>query len=203
MAGGAFSLSELENRYPKTNDCQGTDIQFTLMDKLDSAAVKAFTDQLPEHDLLFLSRDLREPKVVEAWSRNLASGDIVSVAAMRQDEIVGTSAIVVDKHSWSAHVGEMRVLLSPDARELGLGRALIQEAFLMGLDLGLEKLTVRLTLDQDRAITVFEEMGFKTEAHLRDQVKDSNGDKHDLLIMSHDAQRVRSMLQAYGVDEAV
>ena len=70
------------------------------------------------------------------------------------------------------------------------------------LDLGLEKLTVRMTLDQDRAITVFEEMGFKSEALLKDHVKDRAGKNHDLLVLSHDVAGVQSKMQAYGMDEA-
>ena len=146
--------------------------------------------------------DIREPKVVEAWSASLGTGEIVTVTAKRNGEIVGTTAVVLDRYSWSAHVGELRILVGPDARELGLGRQLIQESFLIGLDLGLEKLTVRMTLDQERAMTVFEEMGFKTEALLKDQVKDSEGIKHDLIIMSHDVAGVQSMMELYGVDQA-
>jgi RimJ/RimL family protein N-acetyltransferase len=202
MVRGKISLSELENRYPKTVDCQGESIELSILEALDGDTVKSFTEQLPEQDLLFLSRDIREPKVIEAWSRSIKSGDIVTVAAMRQGEIVGTTAIVQDKHSWSSHVGELRVLIRPDVRDIGLGRILIQESFLIGLDLGLEKLTVRMLLNQERAMAVFEEIGFKTEALLHDHVKDPSGNKHDLLIMSHDVAAVQSMLQVYGMDEA-
>jgi len=97
----------------------------------------------------------------------------------------------------------LRVLVGPDARDIGLGRKLIQEAFLIGLDRGLEKLTARMTLDQDAAIRVFEEMGFKKEAMLTDQVKDRDGTKHDLLIMSQDVDGFFRQMQAYGLDQAV
>ena len=107
-----------------------------------------------------------------------------------------------DRLSWSAHVGEMRILILPEARDTGLGREMIQESFLIGLSLGLEKLTVRMTLDQESAIAVFEEMGFKSEALFRNHVKDNLGDKHDLLIMSHDVEGFASQMQAYGMDEA-
>ena len=82
------------------------------------------------------------------------------------------------------------------------GRELIQESFLIGLSLGLEKLTVRMTLEQEGAIAVFEEMGFKSEALFRDHVKDFKGKKHDLLIMAHDVQGFASQMQAYGMGEA-
>jgi len=196
-------LNELKSRYPKTVQCKGEEIELIVLDSLETSAVKSFADQLEDEDLLFLSRDIREPKVIQAWSRNLESGDIVTIAAMRQGEIVGTTAVVQDKLSWSSHVGELRILVRPDARDISLGRTLIQESFLMGLDLGLEKLTVRMLLGQDRAITVFEEMGFRTEAMFRDHVKDRSGKKFDLLIMSHDVAGVQSRMQAYGLDEAL
>lgn len=203
MAWRKIGLSELDKRYPKTVDCQGTEFELVVLDKLDPKTVKAFTDKLPERDLLFLARDIREQKVVKAWSKSIIGGDIVTIAAMHGDELVGTTAIVLDKLSWSAHVGELRILVTPEARALGLGRTLIQESFLIGLDLKLEKLTVRMLLDQERAITVFEEMGFRTEAMFRDHVKDHEGKKHDLLIMSHDVAGVQSRMQAYGLDEAL
>lgn len=196
-------MNELTSRYPKTVQCKGEEIELIALESLETDAVKSFTDQLEDEDLLFLSRDIREPKVIEAWSRSLESGDIVTIAAMRQGEIVGTTAVVHDKLSWSSHVGELRILVRPDARDISLGRTLIQESFLMGLDLGLEKLTVRMLLGQDRAITVLEEMGFKTEAMFRDHVKDQSGKKFDLLIMSHDVAGVQSRMQAYGLDEAL
>ncbi|MDE2930664.1 MAG: GNAT family N-acetyltransferase [Chloroflexota bacterium] len=195
-------MNKLNNRYPKSVDCQGTEITLELLENPQTDEVRAFTEHLSDGDLLFLTRDIREEKVVAAWAKTIASGGIVSVAAKRGGEIVGTTAVLVDRLSWSAHVGDMRILVRPDLRDIGLGRILIQESFLIGLDLGLEKLVVRMTLDQDGAVAVFEEMGFRSEALLRDHVKDASGEKHDLLIMGHDVQAVQGMMQAYGLDEA-
>lgn len=195
-------MSEIASRYPNTVDCQGESIELDLLKSLDAQEAADFTNRLTDYDLLSLSRDLQEPKVIEAWSRSIESGEITSVAARRAGgEIVGTTAVIVDKNSWSAHVGELRILVSQDARNIGLGRILIQESFLIGLALGLEKLTVRMTLDQEAAVTVLEEMGFKTEALLKDHVKDRFGIKHDLLMMSHDVASIASRLEVYGLDQ--
>lgn len=200
-------MKDLKKRYPRTIDCKGHEVELQIAASLETEELQTFTASLPERDLLFLSRDIREPKVLEAWSRSLASGDIITVAATDQTinkgRIIGTTAIVTDKHSWSAHVGELRILVHPEARDIGLGRELIQESFLIGLSLGLEKLTVRMLLDQEAAINVLEEMGFRSEALFRDHVKDPSGEKHDLLIMSHDVAGVSGMMQAYGIDEAL
>ena len=72
----------------------------------------------------------------------------------------------------------------------------------MGLDMKLEKLTVRTLLSQDRAITVLEEKNFKTAAMFRDHVKDRSGKKFDLLIMTHDVAGMHSRMQAYRLDES-
>ena len=180
-------MSELEGRYPSTLELKGKTVELALMTgETEERDVRDFAESLPANDLLFLSRDIREPKVVEAWLRQIREGEIISVAARLDGKVVGTTAVVTDKLSFSSHVGELRVLVGPEAREIGLGRKLIQEAFLVGMDLGLDKLTARMTLDQDAAITVFEEMGFRKEAMFLDHVKDADGKKHDLLIMAHD-----------------
>ncbi|MFP6806829.1 MAG: GNAT family N-acetyltransferase [Pseudomonadales bacterium] len=195
-------MSDLEGRYPIQLTMKGESIGLSLLTGSDRDDVVEFVSQLPPHDLLFLARDIQEPKVVAAWLKQIEAGEIVSVVARRGDVIVGTTAVVIDKLSFSAHVGELRVLVGQGARDIGLGRKLIQEAFLVGLDCGLEKLTARMTLDQDAAITVFEELGFKREAMLRDHVKDRDGKKHDLLILSHDVEGFLAQMQAYGLDEA-
>jgi RimJ/RimL family protein N-acetyltransferase len=88
-------------------------------------------------------------------------------------------------------------------RGKGLGRLLTQEAFALALELGIEKMVAQMTVDQKGAIAVFEGMGFRPEALLRDHVKDREGKKHDLLVLSHDVARFQSQMDAYGVSEAL
>ncbi len=196
-------MTVLKKRYPKELSLNGKTVELSILTgKANEEDVLAFSSTLPAHDLLFLSRDIQEPKVIAAWMQSIEDGDITSVVARVDGEIVGTTAIVTDKHSWSSHVGELRILVGPKARDIGLGRTLVQESFLLGLDLELDKLTARMTLDQEAAINVFEELGFKTEAMLRDHVRGRDGKKHDLLILSHDVDAVNSQMQAYGMDEA-
>ena len=87
----------------------------------------AFAQALPEHDLLFLGRDLRHPRVIEAWLGAIGEGWIDSLVA--EDEtgaVVGTAALVRDPLGWSAHVGEVRLLVGSERRGAGLGRDLLE-----------------------------------------------------------------------------
>ena len=91
---------------------------------------------------------------------------------------------------------------SSAVRGKGVGRALIEESFAIALNLGLEKLCAHMTVDQRGAIEIFEGLGFRGEALLRDQVKDPDGTKHDIVILSHDVARVQAQMEAYGVTSA-
>lgn len=188
-------------RYPRTLEIKDGDVSLELMTPAMEAEVLAFANTLAPHDLLFLRRDITQPKVLSAWSKQIETGEITSLIARAGDKMLGCTAVVRDERSWSPHVGELRVLVSPAGKERGLGRLLIQESFLIALSLKLQKLTAHMTVDQTGAINVFEEMGFKPEALLKDQVMDNAGEKHDIVILSHDVEGFQSQMQAYGLTD--
>jgi L-amino acid N-acyltransferase YncA len=78
------------------------------------------------------------------------------------------------------------VLIAESMRHKGLGKLLTKEAFAVALAAGVEKMMAQMTVDQKGAIAAFEGLGFRPEALLRDQVRDREGKKHDLLVLSHD-----------------
>jgi L-amino acid N-acyltransferase YncA len=113
--------------------------------------------------------------------------------------VVGCAALIVDPLSWSPHVGELRIVVSPKMRGIGLGRVLIHEAFVIALSKELEKLVAQMTVDQQGAIALFEQLGFRAEALMRDHVKGADGRKHDIVLLSHDVVRVQSQMETYGL----
>lgn len=46
-------------------------------------------------------------------------------------------------------------------------------------------------------------MGFRPEALLRDQVKDREGRKYDLLILAHEAAKFQGQMDASGITKAL
>jgi len=189
--------------YPRRVMTETGEIEFRLMTRADEAAVLAFAKGLPTHDLLFLPRNISQPKVLSAWINEIERGDITSLLAIRQGVVVGCGTLVRDRHSWSPHVGEIRMVVSLDVRGQGVGRALSQETFALALGAGLEKLSVQMTVDQQAAIALFESLGFKAEALMHDHVSDVDGKKHDIVVLGHNLAQVRAQLEAYGVPGAV
>lgn len=188
--------------YPRDIALGGRSFTLRGMVEDDKAGILAFARALPSIDLLFLRRDITHPRVVAAWLRDIVDDTIVTLLAIEKGAIVGCAAIVTDPLSWSKHVGELRILVSSDVRGAGLGRALAQEAFAVGLERGLEKFVAQMTPDQQGALAMFSGLGFRPEALLRDHVKDRDGTTHDIVILSHDVARVNAQHEAMGLNEA-
>jgi N-acetylglutamate synthase-like GNAT family acetyltransferase len=189
--------------FPREIATEAGAIELRLMGQADEAAVLEFARQLPTHDLLFLPRNISEPKVLSAWVKEIERGAITSLLALRAGKVVGCGTLVRDPHSWSPHVGEIRNVVSTEVRGLGVGRVLSQETFALALEAGLEKLVVQMTVDQIGAIAIFEGLGFKAEALLRDHVQDLAGKRHDIVVLGHNVAQVRAQLEAYGLPDAV
>jgi RimJ/RimL family protein N-acetyltransferase len=195
-------MSEMRS-YPRHAKTDAGDVEFRLMSRADEAAVLDFARQLPTHDLLFLPRNISQPKVLSAWINEIERGDIKSLLAIKDGKVVGCGTVVRDPRSWSPHVGEIRMVVSLDVRGKGVGRALSQETFALALSSGLEKLSVQMTVDQQAAIALFESLGFKAEALLRDHVRDVDGKKHDIVVLGHNVAQFAAQMEAYGLPGAV
>jgi N-acetylglutamate synthase-like GNAT family acetyltransferase len=203
MVGREIDMSNETRSYPRRVATEAGEIEFRLMKPADEAAVLEFAQKLPMHDLLFLPRDISEPKVLAAWIKEIERGAITSLLAVKAGEVVGCGTLVRDPLSWSPHVAEIRNVVSTDVRGQGVGRALSQETFALALGAGLEKLLVQMTVDQTGAIAIFEGLGFKAEALLREHVRDKAGKKHDIVMLGHNVAHVRAQMEAYGLPGAV
>ena len=206
MAFGSFDLKSMSNneRYPAAGPVGGRRVSLRLMDSGDGDAMLAFARGLPEHDLLFLRRDITQPDQVETWVQRIEAGVTTSLLLLDEDgTIAGYATVDRNDLPWSQHVAELRVLVGPTLRGRGVGRLLTEEAFRIALGMGVDKVIGQMTVDQHQAIGVFRSLGFQPEALLRDHVKDRDGNKHDLVILSHDIAAGQRTMAAVGVLDAV
>lgn len=202
MVSEEIRLMNQTHAYPRRIRCAEHEVELRLMNAADAAAVLEFAGALPLHDLIFLERDIRNPKVVAAWIAQIERGTITSLIALKNGVVCGCAAIVQDRLSWSPHVAELRAVVSEAMRGSGLGRVLVQDAFALAIAQGVGKVVARMTPDQRGAIAVFQELGFRGEALLRDHVRDAAGATHDIVIFSLDVERHRAQLETYGYGEA-
>lgn len=186
--------------YPRTVKAGDRQITLRLVERGDADALVAFAGELPAHDLLFLQRDIRNPKVVAAWIDQIERGQMRSLLALENAKIVGCTALVRDEWSWSPHVAEIRMVISDKLRGTGFGRILAQEVVAAATaESGVQKLFVRMTPDQGAALKLFEDMGFLPEALMRDHVRDATGEMHDIAIMALNLERQAARKQVFGL----
>jgi len=84
-------------------------------------------------------------------------------------------------------MGEIRVTIDTEVRQLGLGTRLVEELANLARAEGLDKLCARAIASQTDAITVFEKNGFNQVATLKNFVKDVYQDEYqDIAILVKD-----------------
>ena len=185
-----------KSAFPKTVSIGAGEFILRVPDVSDADAIHAFALGLPNHDLLYMRRDISKRPVVDAWLESVAKSESLALLAESEGGLIGMSGLMLDRKSWSPHVGEIRVLIGAGARGNGLGRIMIQETFAQAVAQGIEKIIAQMTLDQSAARAVFQELGFQQEALLRDHVRDRNGEDHDIVIMSCDVAGAAARMAA-------
>jgi L-amino acid N-acyltransferase YncA len=164
------------------------------LESADREAVERFVERVPEGDRTFFKEDVAAPGVIEAWTRP----GTARAVAVDDGDVVGYVA-VVPLHGWSSHVGEVRVIVDPDRRGRGIGRALVRRAVTEAIELDLRRMVVEVVADQEATIAMFRSLGFDPEALLTDHVRDRSGALRDLMILAHSVEEQWSSMVAAGI----
>lgn len=164
-------------------------------------ALRTFLDALPDGDVTFIKEDVRDPAVAESWARSPGQTRI-SVALDGSGAVLGLVS-VRPLMGWSAHVGELRLVVDPAARGQGVGRKLSMHALREAIDLGLEKVAVEVVAEQEGAVRMFSDLGFRGEALLEDHIRDREGALRDLLVLSHAVGSEWSAMASVGLEDEV
>jgi ribosomal protein S18 acetylase RimI-like enzyme len=168
------------------------------LEATDRDAVERFVGRVPEGDRTFFKEDVGAPGVLDAWTEP----DMARAVAVEDGEIVGYVA-VVPLVGWSSHVGEVRVIVDPEWRGLGIGRALASRAVITAIELDLRKMVVEVVADQEPTIAMFRSLGFDPEALLTNHVCDQSGALRDLMILAHSAEEEWSSMVVAGITDAL
>jgi ribosomal protein S18 acetylase RimI-like enzyme len=155
-------------------------VNIVAFDAGNVAGVIDFFRALPAGDLTFIKEDVTDPDTVRGWLDRPRQRWL----ALDGETVVGFVA-VLPLPGWSDHVGELRLVVHPARRRVGVGRALARHALADAVRAGRRKVVVELAADQDRALAMFGSLGFTGEALLRDHIRDRRGDLRDLVMLAH------------------
>jgi GNAT superfamily N-acetyltransferase len=177
----------LLDRYPQDITLKdGTELVLRAMNKQDERALMAFFEGLEDADRLYMRNDVSSFRVVREWFSSLNYNRVFPLLAVQGSRIVANATLHRKPFGWMRHVGEIRIVVSPEFRKRGLARTLFTELIETASEAGLEKLTIEMAVSQTDAIVFFRKMGFEDEAVMKGYIRDAQDEVHDLLIMTRD-----------------
>jgi GNAT superfamily N-acetyltransferase len=185
------------DEYPKTIKLRdGSVLTLRPMVREDEEGLMEFFRGIPEGERLYLRNDVINPEVIHHWVTNIDYDRVLPILAVSgRGNIVGNATLHRDGFSWAKHVGNIRLTVLPEYRRKGLARIMVGELFAHALTTDLEKIVAEIVLLQEDVRLAFNQLGFRTEAVLRDHHVDPRGVKHDVIIISNDINQLWKMWQ--------
>jgi len=173
---------QIASRYPREVRLGDTCLQLRLMGASDVDAMVDFARTLPAEDLLYLRVNITDAPVVQQWVEGIKQARTVAVLALQANQVVGEGTLHHNTTSWTRHLGELRIQVSPSARRQGLARLLANKIEVIAREFRLQLITVRMTLDQREAQSVFSRLGFQREAVLWDYAMIPDSKTRNVLV---------------------
>lgn len=134
----------------------------------DKVRLLEFFERIPEEERYYLKE-------------NVSSVKVIPIVAVSGKAIVADATLHLNRTPARSHLGEVRVVVEPANREVGLVRRLIREILDIAANLGLTKVVFELVAQREKeAVCAAERVGFKEVATkeiatLEDRIKDFCG----------------------------
>ena len=160
-------------------------MQVRALEQRDEEALRALFQEIPSGDRAFFKEDLDEPAVLRRW---LDDDRGVRIVATDDDGRLAAVVAVWPGVGRSSHVGDLRLVVAPGRRRQGLGQLMARRALVDALGRGMWKISVEVVADQQGTIDMFLALGFAAEALLRDQLCTPEGERQDVVLLSHLAE---------------
>lgn len=177
------------DEYPKVVALKNNSrVTLRLMVKEDLDALITFYRSIPAASRQFLRMDVTNRKAVERRYENLNYVNVYPILAVDENKIIGVATMFRAETGWKRNLGEVRVLIHPDFRRIGLGTIFVRELFFYALRSKIFKIEAEMVEAQESAIAAFERFGFRKEAMLRKHITDINGKRENLIVMTLDVE---------------
>lgn len=106
--------------------------------------------------------------------------------ALNHNDIIGIATIVSEEEDCFKHVGELGITIKKEFWGLGLGTAMIEEMIESCLDSQIiKRIEINVQTRNNRAMNVYEQVGFTLEGIKRQAFLSENNDLIDVAVMSY------------------
>ena len=171
--------------YPKTIMLRdGAQVKLRPLQEVDKIRLLEFFKHVPEEDRFYLKENVTAPEVIQEWTGNIDFDRIIPIVGLVNERIIADATLHRSRAMARHHLGELRVVVDPAYREVGLGRRLIREMLDIAADVGLHCVAFELVAGRETAaINAASSVGFKEVATLPGRIKDFWGNYQDLVLL--------------------
>ena len=171
--------------YPKEITLRdGTPVVLRPMEPSDAEALLAFFLEVEPEDRYYLKEDVTSPVVINRWAAELDYDRALPILALADGKIVADGTLHRTRVMARQHVGEVRVLVNPSFRNLGLGTTMVHELASIAYANDLERLLFQAVEGrEDAAIKAAEFVGFSRIGSLPSHANDMDGHPRDIVLM--------------------
>jgi RimJ/RimL family protein N-acetyltransferase len=162
----------------------GQRVMFRFLNPQDREnLVKLFQDA-PEEDVRFLKQDVKNSKLIYAWTDNINYQKVLPLLAVTMEDnmIVADATLHRGKHA-TKHVGEIRIFVSRPYRNQGLGSIMLDEMINLAKLENLQILKAEVLTDHKGVLKAFKSKGFDLKAILDDFFLRKDGMTHDVALL--------------------
>lgn len=172
------------DEYPKEIVLKdGTLVTLRPVERGDADRLVAFFQRLSAHDRWYLRHDVSDATIVRTWAENVNYERVIPIIALSNGEIIGDATLHRHHHGSRRHVGEIRLVIDPGARERRLGTWMMLDLIQLATRLGLEKLIAQIASSEIAALRALRQLDFVREAIIPELHKDASGTSHDMIIL--------------------
>jgi len=143
-------------------------------------AAETFAAKIPHGERAFIDRSLLSQVLVASWTQ--------PTGARRTGAFIGDEMMAIltvnPQQGWMSKVGEVRLVVLPEARGMGIATALAARAVEIAGEMELNKLYIEVLESLTGVIAMLHANGFEQEAVLRNHVIGGDGRPGNLCILS-------------------
>ncbi len=169
----------------------GKRMMFRFLNEEDRQGLLQLFQEAPEEDIRFLKQNVKDSKLVNDWLDNLDYQKVLPLLAvdLESNQIVADATLHRGKHS-ERHTGEIRIFVSRNYRNLGLGSLILEEMINLAFKENLKWLKAEIVADLKKVIKGFRTHGFEHKAVLDEYFIRRDGVTHDVVLMMRPVMKI-------------
>ena len=178
-----LALKEIDKTFTADD---GMEINIRPLEAGDEKALLGFFKNLPEPEVMFFKRRVRDPEVIKQWCENIDLYARLPLLALHEGKVIAVASLLQNNGGWKRHIGRISQSILPKYRQKGIAGKLVQELVDVARMAGLQKVEAEFIDKQEGGQKLFALLGFTHLVKLEDYVQDMQAINHDYVLMGMD-----------------